>query len=238
MMRAVLLGLALPLALSGAAAAAPFGSVDTDAARRGFEVYTQSCAACHSLNYMHFRDLAGIGFTPAQIAATAAKTNVQTGIDDKGKPVTRPATPADPFPAPFASEDAARAAMNGALPPDLTLMAKARDGGADYIEALLTGYKDPPKDLKLGPGMNYNPVFPGGQIAMPPPLSAGAITYSDQRVASTVDQNAADVAAFLAWTADPQAANRRRVGWIAVGYFVLMTGVTFKLRNRIFAGLK
>jgi ubiquinol-cytochrome c reductase cytochrome c1 subunit len=212
----------------------PFGRYDLAAARRGFQVYSESCAACHALTWLHYRDLAGIGLTQDQIKALAAKISVPTGVDAQGAPVSKPATPASFFAAPFPTEEAARAAMNGALPPDLSLAANAYPNGPDFIVALLTGYREPPAGTKLADGMSYNIYFPGHQVAMPPPLAEGQIAYTDGTV-STVDQNARDVAEFLAWSANPEMNRRKHLGLPAVGYFLAMAAVAYLLQRRIWA---
>jgi ubiquinol-cytochrome c reductase cytochrome c1 subunit len=214
-----------------------FGSVDMRAARRGFQIYSESCASCHSMDFLHYRDLSGIGFTADQIKAIAAKVNVPAGFDAQGKPLTKPATPASTFLAPFADEDAARAAMNGALPPDLSLAVNAFPDGANYIYALLTGYGDPPGGMKIADGMNYNRYFAGHQIAMPPPLSDGQFIFADA-TRSTVAQNAHDVVTFLAWAANPEMSQRKRLGFPVVGYFLAMAGVTYVMQRRLWDKLK
>jgi ubiquinol-cytochrome c reductase cytochrome c1 subunit len=213
-----------------------FGGVDRAAAQRGFQVYAQSCSNCHSMNYLHYRDLTGIGLTPSQIETFAAGVTVPSGFDNQGNVVTKPATAASQFRAPFANEDAARDAMNGALPPDLSLIVSTFANGPNYIYALLTGYGDPPSDFKLGDGMSYNKYFPGHQIAMPPPLNEGQIAYSDG-TASTVAQNAHDVVTFLAWAAHPEMVQRKRIGFGVVLYFLGMAGVTYALKRAIWAGI-
>jgi ubiquinol-cytochrome c reductase cytochrome c1 subunit len=213
------------------------GRYDLAAARRGYQVYSQSCAACHSLMWLHYRDLTGIGLTVDQVAAITAKLSVPAGVDSAGKPVNKPATPASVFVSPFPSEEAARAAMNGALPPDLSLAANVLPGGPDYIAALLTGYRDPPAGEKLADGMNYNLYFPGQHIAMPPPLADGQIAYTDG-TASSVAQNARDVAVFLAWAANPEMDERKHLGFRVVGYFLAMAGVAYALQRRIWAQVK
>lgn len=240
-------GLALPVIAQSAEAAAPpaqswrftgpFGGVDASAARRGFQIYSESCASCHSMDFLHYRDLAGIGFTPDQIKAIAAKVNVPAGVDAQGKPIAKPATPASTFLAPFADEQAARAAMNGALPPDLSLAVNAFPDGANYIYALLTGYADAPAGMKIADGMNYNRYFAGHQIAMPPPLSDGQFTFADG-TKSTVAQNAHDVVTFLAWAANPEMSQRKRLGFGVVGYFLAMAGVTYVMQRRLWEKIK
>lgn len=169
----------------------PFGAFDLASAQRGFQVYSEVCSVCHSLEYLHYRDLAGIGLTEDQIKAIAAAVTVPKGVDDEGNPKDGPATPADQFKSPYPNEQAARAAHNGALPPDLSLMVNARDGHADYVYALLTGFADPPAGMQMQEGMNYNKYFAGHQIAMPPPLHDSQVTYADGTPA-TVEQMAHD----------------------------------------------
>jgi ubiquinol-cytochrome c reductase cytochrome c1 subunit len=210
----------------------PLGTVDQAAAQRGFQIYAEACANCHGLKYLHYRDLGGIGFTPAQIQAVAAKFAVPTGFDNQGNIVVRSATPASSFRPPFPNDEAAREMLNGALPPDLSLIVSTFPNGPNYIYALLTGYAEPPVGTKLADGMNYNPYFPGHQIAMPPPLNEGDIIYADG-TASTVPQNAKDIVTFLAWAAHPEMVQRKHIGFGVVLYFLGMAGVTFVLKRRI-----
>ena len=163
--------------------AGPFGTFDRGSAQRGYQIYKEVCSSCHSLKHAFYRDLRGLGLSEEQVAATAGSVQVPTTGDD-GQPGERPAIASDHFRSPFANEKAARAANNGALPPDLSLIEKARDGGADYIYALMTGYSDPPAAMKMGAGMYYNKYFPGNQIAMPQPLHDGQVTFGDGTPAS------------------------------------------------------
>src|SRR5262249_1298320 len=140
-----------------------FGTFDRPALQRGFQVYKDVCSACHSMSLLHYRDLQDIGLSEDQVKQIAASVQVTDGPDDAGEMFERPGRPSDPFKAPFPNEQAARAANNGALPPDLSLIVLARKGGADYMHALLTGFGDPPADMKMAPGMNYNKYFPGNQ---------------------------------------------------------------------------
>jgi ubiquinol-cytochrome c reductase cytochrome c1 subunit len=216
--------------------AGPLGTVDQPAARRGFQIYADACSNCHGLKYLHYRDLSGIGFTADEIKTIAARFEVPAGFDNQGAIVTKAATPASAFRPPFPNDEAARAMLNGALPPDLSLIVSSFPNGPNYIYALLTGYRDPPAGEKLADGMNYNPYFPGHQIAMPPPLNEGDIAYTDGTV-STVAQNAHDVVTFLAWAAHPDMDQRKRIGFGVVLYFLGMAGVTFALKRRIWHGV-
>ncbi len=215
-----------PLAL---ASNGPFGKFDRQQVQRGFQVYKEVCSACHSMKRVAFRDLREIGYSEAEVKAIASQwtTEVPSINPETGEPATRKATPADYFPSPFANDTAARAANNNALPPDLSLMTKAREGGAAYVHSLITGYRPQPAellkkfpDLKTPAGLYYNPYFANLNLAMPPPLSSdGQVAYADG-TKPTVDQMAKDVAAFLVWTAEPKLENRHRAG-IAVLIFLL-----------------
>ena len=182
----------------------------------------------------YYRNLLGIGLTPEQVKAFAAEITVPGGTDDSGQPIDRPALPADHFRSPFPNDKAARAANNGALPPDHSLIEKAREGGATYLYALLTGYRDPPPGMKMGDGMNYDIYFPGRQIAMAPPLHDGAVTYADGTPA-TVDQMARDVSTFLTYMANPEMEQRKRMGVRIVLFLAGMTVVTYAVKRKIWA---
>ena len=212
----------------------PFGGFDLAAAQRGFQVYSEVCAACHSLQYLHYRDLAGIGLTAEQIKAIAAAVTVPQGTDDQGNPVDGPATPANQFRSPYPNEKAARAALNGALPPDLSLIVNAREGQADYIYAILTGYADPPAGFQMQDGLYYNKYFAGNQIAMPQPLQDGRVTYADG-TPTTIDQMAHDVVTFLAWAANPEMVQRKQIGWRVVLYLLLLTGLTYAVKRKVWS---
>jgi ubiquinol-cytochrome c reductase cytochrome c1 subunit len=212
----------------------PFGTFDLAAAQRGFQIYSDVCSNCHSMNHLAYRELSGIGVTPAQIRAIAAAVQVPAGLNDQGEPVEGPGTPASTFRRPFANDKAARAANNGALPPDMSSILNAREGGADYIYGILTGYGPPPPDMKMGDGMMYNTVYPGHQIAMPQPLQGGQITYTDG-TANTLEQEAHDVTTFLAWTSNPEMVERKRLGVRIALFLVLMTGVTYAVKRQVWA---
>ncbi len=215
----------------------PFGTYDRAAAQRGFQVYNEICSACHSLKYMSYRNLAGIGLSAAQIKAIAASKTVPGEVDADGKPTTRPGLPSDHFVSPFPNDNAARAANNGALPPDQSVLVNAREGGANYIYAIVgKGYVDPPAGVKVPDGTFYNAFFPGHAIHMPPPLSDGAVTYADGTKA-TVEQEAKDVTTFLAYAANPEMEDRKRLGVRVVGFLVLLTGVTYAAKRKLWAGI-
>jgi len=211
----------------------PFGKFDKRQLQRGFQVYKEVCSACHSMKLVSFRDLKGIGYNDAEIKAIANQwqTEVPSINPDTGEPATRKALPSDTFPAPFANEVAARAANNNALPPDLSLIAKAREGGPAYVYSLLTGFQNEPAamlkefpDSKTPPNLHFNPYFANLNIAMPPPLTSdGQVQYQDG-TKPTVDQMARDVAAFLVWTSEPNLESRHAAG-VAVVIFLLIASI-------------
>src|SRR6476661_7635803 len=219
----------------------PFGKFDKRELQRGFQVYSEVCSACHSLKLVSFRDLKGLGYNEAEIKKIASdwKTQVPSINPDTGEAATRKALPSDTFPPPFPNEIAARAANNNALPPDLSLITKAREGGAAYVYSLITGYADQAgykndkgeellkafPDAKTPEGLHFNPYFANLNVAMPPPLvSNGQVTYAPGNPAPTVDQMARDVAAFLVWTAEPNLERRHAAG-IAVAIFLLVASI-------------
>src|SRR6266849_2466357 len=189
-----------------------FGTYDRAALQRGFQVYKEVCAACHPVQHLYFRDLTAIGYSEDQVKGVAAQYQVTDGPNDSGEMFQRPARPSDPIPGPFPNDQAARAANNGALPPDLSLITKAREGGADYVYAIPTGYKDAPAAVKLNPNMYYDEYFAGHQIAMPPPLNPDQVKYADG-TPGTVPQMAHDVVSFLSWAGEPTLDERHRMGF-------------------------
>ena len=212
-----------------------FGGFDRGEVQRGFLVYNQVCANCHSLRLLSYRNLREIGLTDEQVRTVAAAVQVTDGPNDEGAMFERPGRPSDRFRSPFANENAARAANNGAAPTDLSLMAKAREGGADYIHALLTGYADPPAGMTLMPGMNYNRYFPGHQIAMAPPLTGeGQVDYADGTPV-TVEQMARDVSAFLHWAAEPELEKRKAMGVKVIIFLLILLGLAYAVKRRVWA---
>jgi len=222
----------------------PFGRFDRRQLQRGFQVYRDVCAACHGLQYVAFRNLRELGYNEAEVRAIADQWPIQVPSinPETGEPATRKAIPADRFPSPYANETAARAANNNALPPDLSLITKAREGGAAYIESLLTGYQDPPANLpaenRPGTGLSYNPYFANLNIAMPPPLTSdGQVTYADGTQA-TRRQMAHDVSAFLTWAAEPELVARRTAGLATLIFLIFGTILAYLAYQNVWAGRK
>jgi ubiquinol-cytochrome c reductase cytochrome c1 subunit len=211
-----------------------FGTYDLASAQRGFQVYSEVCATCHAMKQLHYRDLEGIGLNEEQIKAVASTFTVPQGLDDQGQPKEGPATPASQFRSPYPNETAARATYNGAYPPDLSLIVNAREHGPDYIFGLMTGYAEPPAGFAMQDGMNYNRMFPGHQIVMPPPLQDGRVAYTDGTPTS-VDQMARDVVTFLAWSSNPELVERKQMGVRAVLFLLLMTGVTYLVKRKVWS---
>ena len=214
-----------------------FGTFDRDELQRGFQVFQEVCASCHSLEFIAFRNLAEIGFSEDQIKAIAAEYEVEDGPDAEGEMFMRSARASDYFPAPFDNPQAARASNGGALPPDLSLMVKARDGGIDYLYALLTGYEEEaPEGFELVEGMSYNHYFRGNQIAMPEPLYEEAVEYADGTEPS-LEQLAHDVSVFLAWTAEPELEFRKKTGLKVLIFIAIFTALIYIIKRRIWARL-
>ena len=242
---AALSGVLLVPVLAGAADETPlprqewsfegvFGTYDRASVQRGFQIYTQVCSACHPVKHLDFRDLTQIGYTEDQVKAIAAGYQITDGPNDEGQMFQRPGRPSDPIPGPFPNDQAARVANNGALPPDQSLIVKARPGGANYVYAILTGYKEAPAGFKLQEGMNYNEFFPSHQIAMPPPLSDNAVTFADG-TPPTVPQMAHDVTSFLTWAAEPNLDDRHRTGFKVILFLLVAAGVFYAAKRKIWA---
>ena len=233
--------------------AGPFGLYDPEQLQRGFKIYREVCSNCHSLKLLAFRNLAdpgGPGFTEPQAATIAATFQVTAGPNDQGEMFQRPGKLADYFPPPFPNDQAARNANGGALPPDMSVLAKARsvergfpwfifdaftqyqEDGPDYIHAILNGYEDPPAGFTLPPGAQYNKYFPGHAIGMPKPLSDGQVEYTDG-TPTTVDQYGRDVAAFLMWAAEPKLDERKRLGFQVFVFLIVLTGLLYFTKKKV-----
>lgn len=262
-----------------------FGRFDPDALQRGYQVYRTICASCHSMDQLSFRNLGQEGGpfyldrcpegipdsvdcsnpnSNPLVKAIAAEYQIEDGPDDFGDMFERPGLPSDPFPAPFPNEQIARLANGGALPPDLSLITKARHHGPDYVYSLLTGYKDPPPSVEVPAGQYYNPWFPGdmsqllkaeyldeaghaaegvkipkgGVLAMAPPLSDGMIEYADDDTPETVEQYAKDVVEFLTWAAEPKMEARKKLGVISIAYLLILCGLLYFSYREIWSNVK
>lgn len=236
--------------------AGPFGTYDKGQLQRGLKVYREACAACHGLERVAFRNLQDLGYSDAQVRALAAEYEVTDGPDSFGEMFTRPAIPSDTFPSPFPNDEAAAAANNGAAPPDLSLIAKARavtrgfptfvfdiftqyaEGGPDYIHALLTGYTDAPEGFDLQPGTHYNEHFLSGvALSMPQPITDGQITYEDG-APETLDQYSRDVASFLMWAAEPHLEARKQMGFVVMVFLILFGGLVYLTKRKVWSNVE
>jgi len=213
-----------------------FGTFDRQAAQRGAQVYLEVCSTCHSNHNLYYRNLKDIGFSEAEIKQLAQKYTVKDGPNAEGEMFDRPALPSDRFVSPYPNEEAARAANNGAYPVDLSLIIKARQDGPNYVFSLLSGYQDAPADVKLMPGLYYNPYFEGGQIAMPPPLTEGQVTFSDGTPA-TVEQMAKDVVVFLQWAAEPEMEHRKSMGLKVMIFLLVFTVFFYTAKKKIWKNI-
>ena len=234
----------------------PFGKFDEGQLQRGFKVYKEVCASCHSMSLLSFRNLAepgGPGFSVKQVEALAAEYKIKD-LDDKGEAIERDGRPADRFPAPFANPLAAAAANGGVAPPDLSTIAKARtyergfpwwiidifsqfqEQGPDYIHALMVGYEDAPKGFTMPPGGHYNKYFPGHVIAMPKPITEGQVTYDDG-APQTLEQYSHDVAAFLMWAAEPHLVARKRLGFQVMIFLLVLSGLLYFTKKKVWSAV-
>ncbi len=215
----------------------PFGTFDLASAQRGYAVYSQACASCHSMRQVTFRDLSGLGLDDDAIHNIAAGQPVPGGTDATGNTVLRPATPDDHFRLPYPNDAAGRTANNGVLPPDVSRLAMTIQGGASFIQAYLTGFRDAPPNVALAAGMHYNDYVPGNSVAMPDPLRDGQVKYADGTKA-TKAQMAHDVTTYLAWSAQPHLEDRRRLGVRVVIYLLLLLGLVFVVKCKVWADVR
>ena len=202
-----------------------FGKFDRGSLQRGYQVYTEVCSSCHSMKYLSYRNLAEKGgpeFTEAQAKAIAASFEVTDGPNADGEMFKRPGKLSDKFVMPYENVKAAQAANGGAYPPDMSVLAKARGGGVDYIYSLLQGYEDPPMGITLDEGVYYNKYMYGNKIKMSNQLSDGLVEYADG-TESTVEQMSKDVTTFLMWTAEPHLESRHQMGFKAIVYLIILT---------------
>ncbi|MBV8120789.1 MAG: cytochrome c1 [Alphaproteobacteria bacterium] len=213
-----------------------FGTYDKAAMQRGFQVYKQICSACHAVKHLYFRDLAALGYTEDQVKAIAATDQCTDGPNDQGQMYQRPCRPSDPIPGPFPNDKAAAVANGGVAPPDQSLIVKARDGGPDYVYALLNGFTPAPKGFQVVSGKYYNEYFPAHNISMPPPLSDGAVAFADGTKA-TVPQMAHDVVTFLAWASEPNLDARHRIGVRVFLFLIVGVGIFYAAKRKIWAAV-
>ncbi|WP_026380949.1 cytochrome c1 [Afifella pfennigii] len=247
--------------------AGPFGTYDQQQLQRGFQIYREVCAACHSLDLVPFRALGwegGPNFSEEAVKQLASEYMITDGPDEFGDMFERAGQPYDYFPSPFPNDKAAAFANNGVAPPDLSVMAKARgvtrgfptfvfdlftayqENGPDYVHALLTGYEDPPEDMEVRPGQYYNPYYLyAATLAMPPPLFDDMITYAqneddnpDNDVPQTVDQYSRDVSAFLMWAAEPHMETRKSMGFSVLAFLIILTGLTYYTKRKVWANVE
>ena len=236
----------------------PFGKYDQAQLQRGFKVYKEVCASCHAMSLVSFRNLAeagGLGYTTAQAQAIAAEYQIKDGPNDSGDMFERAGRLADRFPSPFPNDNAARAANGGTVPPDFSVLAKARtyergfptfvfdiftqyqEQGPDYIHAILMGYEEAPQGFALPEGAHYNKYFPGHAIAMPPPITDGQVTYEDG-TPTTIDQYGKDVAAFMMWAAEPHMIARKRLGLQVMLFLLLLSGLLYFTKKKVWSSVE
>ena len=214
-----------------------FGKFDRGSLQRGYQVYTEVCASCHSMKYLSYRNLSEKGgpeFSVAEAKAIAASFEVTDGPNADGEMFQRPAKLSDKFVMPYENVKAAQAANGGAYPPDMSVLVKARKGGADYIYSLLLGYEDPPSDINLDDGVYYNKFMYGNKIKMPVPLSDGLVEYNDGTVASE-EQMAKDVTSFLMWSAEPHLETRHKTGFRVIIYLIILTILVYMSMKKIWS---
>ena len=213
----------------------PFGIYERASLQRGYQVYTEVCSGCHSMDLLSYRNLieeGGPEFSKEQAKAMAAMFEVEDGPNEDGEMYMRPAILSDYFVSPWENKQQARVANGGAYPPDLSVIVKAREGGADYIYSLLIGYENPPSDMEIDDGVYYNIYAKGEKIAMPQPLYEDGVEYTDGTVA-TPEQMAHDVTMFLTWAAEPKLEARKRIGFKVISYLIILSFLLYFTNRRI-----
>ena len=218
----------------------PFGKFDRASLQRGYQVYQEVCASCHSLKYMSYRNLSEEGgpeFSVQEAKAIAANFEILDGPNPEGEMFTRPARLSDKFAMPYANEEEAKSANGGAYPPDMSVLVKARSGGVDYIYSVLLGYEDPPNDIILDDGVYYNKYMYGNKIKMANQLSDGLVEYADG-TSATVEQMSKDVTTFLMWAAEPHLESRHRMGFKAIVYLIILTVLVYFSMKRIWSRIE
>ena len=213
-----------------------FGVIDKASARRGLQVYNEICSGCHSLEHVSYRNLLDIGFSNDQVKEFASQFEVTAEPDSDGEVSMRSAIPSDKFVSPYQNDNQAKAMNNGAIPPDLSLIIKARAGGASYFYSLLKGYEEPPEDKELSNGY-YNIAYPGNVIAMPQPLYGDDVEYADG-TETTMEQEIIDLVSFLTWTGQPELNDRKSMGFRVFLFLVFMTSVLFLSYRKIWKKIK
>jgi ubiquinol-cytochrome c reductase cytochrome c1 subunit len=208
------------------------GTFDRAALQRGFKVYREVCAGCHSMRLLYYRDLIDIGFSDEEVKAISSDYTVIDGPNNEGEMFERPAKPSDHFVGPFANDQEARASNNGSLPPDLSIITKARVNGVNHIYNLLIGYTEPPDNFETSEGMYYNQWIKGNQIAMAPPLDEGYVDYDDG-TENTLSQLAEDVVTFLAWSAEPELEIRKNLGIKVILFFIIFGIIVYLVKQRL-----
>ena len=217
-----------------------FGKFDRGSLQRGYQVYTEVCSSCHSMKYLSYRNLVESGgpeFSEEQVKAIAANFEVVDGPNSDGEMFTRPAKLSDKFVKPYENVKAAQAANGGAYPPDMSVLAKARSGGVNYIYSVLLGYEDPPSGVTLDDGVYYNKYMYGNNIKMSQPLYAGSVEYNDGTEA-TEEQMAKDVATFLMWSAEPHLEARHKMGFKAILYLIILTILVYFSMKKIWSRIE
>jgi len=217
-----------------------FGKFDRGSLQRGYQIYSEVCAGCHSMKYLSYRNLiekGGPEFSVDQAKAIAASFEVTDGPNADGEMFVRPGKLSDKFVMPYENEKAAQAANGGAYPPDMSVLAKARSGGANYLYSILLGYEAPPSDIILDEGVYYNKYMYGNNIKMAKPLEDGSVEYSDGTTA-TEEQMAKDVATFLMWAAEPHLESRHKMGFKAIVYLIILTILVYFSMKKIWSRIE